>query len=96
MDKPLTTEEIQAQLETLPGWRHENDSLKKSFEFKNHREALSFIVRVSFDAEQHDHHPEIFNVYSTVKLTLRTHDAGNKVTMKDIELARGIEFFNWV
>src|SRR5688500_9678874 len=92
----LSAAEIDAALAELRGWKHEGNALKKSFRFQNHREAISFLVRLSFEAEQRDHHAEIFNVYSKVDLTLRTHDAGNTVTAKDIELARAIESFSWV
>ena len=52
---------------------------------------MAFLNRVAEVAEAHGHHPEIFNVYSTVRLTLTTHDAGNKVTDKDHQLAAAID-----
>ncbi|MBZ0119655.1 MAG: 4a-hydroxytetrahydrobiopterin dehydratase, partial [Sandaracinaceae bacterium] len=55
-----------------------------------------FLVRIAFDAEQLGHHPEIHNVYSRVWLTLRTHDAGNRVTALDVKLARAIERVCWI
>lgn len=91
MRRPLTTDEIRAALPELPGWRHEGDALQKTFQLKNFREAMSFLVRLSYEAEQRDHHPEINNVYGKVELLLRTHDAGDKVTPADVELARAIE-----
>ena len=72
---PLSDDVIQSALAGLPGWAHLDASLKKDFRFGSFREAISFIVRVSFEAEQLDHHPEIDNVYNRVTLTLRTHDA---------------------
>ena len=93
---PLTHEEIEAALAGLPGWRHEEDKLKKTFRFQDFREAVSFIVRLAFDAEKHGHHPELSNVYHTVNIALTTHDAGNRVTDKDVALARAIEAFSWV
>lgn len=93
---PLSGPEIDAALADLPGWSHDDASLKKTFRFQNHREAISFLVRLSYEAEQRDHHAEIHNVYATVELTLRTHDAGNRVTRADVELARAIESFAWV
>jgi 4a-hydroxytetrahydrobiopterin dehydratase len=83
-------------LPELRGWRHEDDALKKTFQLKTFREAMSFLVRLSFEAEQREHHPEIHNVYGKVELLLRTHDSGNKVTQADVELARAIEAFSWV
>lgn len=96
MSKPLDAKEIADGLRALPGWVHEDDHLTKTFEFHHFREAFSFLTRVAFEAETLGHHPEIFNVYKTVKLSLNTHDAGGKVTMKDVELARVIEQFNWL
>jgi 4a-hydroxytetrahydrobiopterin dehydratase len=96
MRHALTSEEIQAALSGLPGWRHEGDALQKTFQLKNFREAMSFLVRLSFEAEQRDHHPEIKNVYGKVEILLRTHDAENKVTKIDVELAQAIEAFSWV
>ena len=93
---PLTQAEIDAALAELPGWRLEGDKLKKTFQFQDFREAVSFIVRMAFDAESIGHHPELRNVYHTVDIALTTHDAGNKVTHKDVDLARAIETFSWV
>lgn len=94
--EPLTSQQIAEALADLPGWRHEDDRLKKTFRFQNFREAVSFIVRMSFEAEERDHHPELRNVYHTVDVALTTHDAGNRVTGMDIALARAIEEFSWV
>jgi 4a-hydroxytetrahydrobiopterin dehydratase len=96
MRKPLTSEEITTTLSTLKGWRFENDALMKTYQLGNFREAMSFLVRLGFEAEQRDHHPEVKNVYGRVEILLRTHDAGNKVTQLDVELARAIEAFSWV
>ena len=52
---------------------------------------MSFLLRVSYEAEERNHHPEIFNCYNRVEIGLNTHDAGSKVTTKDTELARLIE-----
>ena len=93
---PLPEDEIRAAVSELPGWSFADDRLSKTFEFGSFREAVSFFVRVAFEAEQLNHHPEVENVYGRVRLTLRTHDAGNKVTQADVELARAIEKFSWV
>ncbi len=51
---------------------------------------MAFLVAMSFEDESLDHHPEINNVYGTVRIRLTTHDAGNKVSAMDLELARRI------
>ena len=87
----IANEDIENALSNLNGWAFENDKISKEFEFENFKEALSFIVRIGLEAENLGHHPELFNVYNKVKIELNTHDAGNKVTQKDIELATAIE-----
>lgn len=96
MDKPLTSDEIQQALGSLPGWHHETDVLTKTFEFGGFREAFSFMTRVAFEAEALDHHPEWVNVYKRVTIRLNTHSAGGKVTGRDLELARKIQAISWV
>lgn len=91
MAKPLESNEIKQALKSLNGWAHENDKLTKEYSFKDFREAMTFITRISFEAEEQVHHPEIFNVYNTVNISLATHDAGGKVTEKDVKLAKTIE-----
>jgi len=96
MSTPLNTAKIKAALAVLPGWQFKRDALAKSFEFGSFREAMSFMVRVGFEAEAMDHHPEWTNVYNRVAIRLNTHDAGGKVTAKDVELAKRIQKISWV
>lgn len=92
----LSPKKISAALKSLPGWSQEGDVLVKAFKFASFREAMSFMVRVGFEAEALDHHPDWTNVYNRVVVKLNTHDAGGKVTAKDVELARRIEGISWV
>ena len=92
--KHLNNEEINAELEKLTGWTFSEDKILREFVFKNFKESLSFIVRVGFEAESIGHHPVIENVYNKVKISLQTHDVGNKVTEKDLELAKKIDAIN--
>lgn len=89
--KNLTDEQIKKELASLKGWSFNENQISKRFEFQDFKEALSFIVRVGFEAESLTHHPSLHNVYNTVTISLQTHDAGNKVTSNDIDLARVIE-----
>lgn len=93
---PLSTADIEDALDDLPGWTYEDDKIKKTYEFSDFRAAISFIVRISFYAEEMMHHPELENVYNTVSIALTTHDAGGKVTEMDLELASEIENIAWV
>jgi len=96
MAKPLTPSEIAAALRGLPGWTRKGGALTKTFQFGSFREALSFMVRVGFEAEAMDHHPDWTNVYNRVSIRLNTHDAGGKVTAKDVTLAEKIQAIAWV
>jgi len=96
MSLPMTREEIAAACRELPGWTFERDALAKSFTFGSFREALSFMVRVGYDAEELNHHPEWTNVYNRVAVRLSTHDAGSKVTAADVALAQRIQKISWV
>lgn len=73
----------------LPGWSATpgRDAIAKSYKFADFKTAFAFMTRVALKAEQMDHHPEWFNVYSKVDVTLATHDADG-VTALDVELAR--------
>ena len=77
-----------AALKGLPEWRETSgrDAISRKFEFADFNEAFGFMSRVALLAEKMDHHPEWFNVYKNVEVTLSTHDAGG-VTELDIKLA---------
>jgi 4a-hydroxytetrahydrobiopterin dehydratase len=96
MNKPLSSEEITTARAELPGWNHDRDALAKTFKFQTFREAFSFMTHVAFLAEAMDHHPEWTNVYNRVAIRLATHDAGGKVTAKDVELAKKVQQVSWV
>ncbi len=93
---PLTKKEITLALVTLPGWKFTRDTLVKEFKFGSFREAMSFMVRAGFEAEAMEHHPDWTNVYNRVSVRLNTHDAGGKVTAKDIALAKCLQKISWV
>lgn len=88
MAKKLTEVERETEMGKLAEWADVDgrDAITRSYKFKNFNQAFGFMSRVAMKAEKMDHHPEWFNVYSTVDVTLATHDAGG-VTALDIELA---------
>jgi 4a-hydroxytetrahydrobiopterin dehydratase len=72
-------------------WTEQNNTLFKSFSFKNFSEAFAFMTRVAILAEKHDHHPTWTNTWNKVEIWLSTHSAGNVVTDKDRKLAEAID-----
>src|SRR5579863_5510742 len=83
-----------AALKDLLQWRdvQGRDAITRKFQFKDFNEAFAFMTRVAMLAEKMDHHPEWFNVYKTVDVTLSTHDAGG-VTENDVRMAKAMETF---
>jgi 4a-hydroxytetrahydrobiopterin dehydratase len=79
----------EAALARLTGWEKVDggrDAIRKTFRFVDFNQAFGFMARVALAAEKLDHHPEWFNVYNRVEVTLATHDAGG-VTELDVTLA---------
>lgn len=91
MPDAATSAQIQGALAALEGWHLSGNKLVKSFTFKDFKEALLFINRVGALAEQQGHHPEIHNIWNRVTLALCTHDAGDVVTERDLQLARALQ-----
>jgi 4a-hydroxytetrahydrobiopterin dehydratase len=81
-----------SELSTLSGWQDmdNRDAITKKFVFADFNTAFGWMTQVALVAEKMDHHPEWFNIYKTVEVTLATHDA-HGVTNKDIELARHMD-----
>jgi 4a-hydroxytetrahydrobiopterin dehydratase len=79
-------------LATLPEWREVagRDAIMRGFKFADFNAAWGFMTRVALQAERLDHHPEWFNVYSTVEITLSTHECGG-LSERDIALAAFID-----
>jgi 4a-hydroxytetrahydrobiopterin dehydratase len=92
MASKLTGEARAAALKQLKGWSEVSgrDAIARTFTFRDFNEAFGFMARVALVAEKNDHHPEWFNVYKKVEVTLSTHDAGG-VTEKDIMLAKAMD-----
>lgn len=91
MSTALTESAIQDALAKLPDWAFADDTIHKTYRFASFTEAIGFIAEMAFSCEKANHHPDLSNVYSTVTIRLSTHDVGNKVTQKDVDLALEIE-----
>jgi 4a-hydroxytetrahydrobiopterin dehydratase len=88
----LTSDERATALAQLKGWQAvaDRDAIHRQFKFADFNEAFGFMTRVAIKAQEMNHHPEWFNVYQTVDITLTSHDA-NGVTERDVALARFID-----
>jgi 4a-hydroxytetrahydrobiopterin dehydratase len=94
MAQKLSGEARESALARLKGWSEVKgrDAITKKFVFTDFSAAFGFMTRVALTAEKLDHHPEWFNVYKTVEVTLSTHDAGG-LTERDIKLAEAMDRF---
>lgn len=92
MAEKLSVEARKTALTKLNGWSEVagRDAIARKFLFKDFNQAFGFMTRAALVAEKMDHHPEWFNVYKTVEVTLSTHDAGG-VTELDIKLAEAMD-----
>lgn len=88
----LSEDAIKSSMETLSGWEfvEGREAIKKTFVFKNFVEAFGFMTKIAIRAEKLDHHPEWFNVYKTVDVTLATHDVDG-LSELDFKLARHMD-----
>ena len=83
----IAQEEARRLVQNLPGWNLEGETLRRQFTFRGFADALAFVVRLGFDAEATDHHPEILIEYKRVTLGYTTHSAGG-LTERDFDGAR--------
>jgi|SRR5690349_11284494 4a-hydroxytetrahydrobiopterin dehydratase len=92
MAAKLSADARKAALARLSGWSEVSgrDAISRKFTFKDFNQAFGFMTRAALVAEKMDHHPEWFNVYKTVEVTLATHDAGG-VTELDVKLAEAMD-----
>ena len=95
MIKKISSSEINTQLKTLnqhciPPWCIQDEKLHKTFKFNNFISAFGFMSQVAILAEKANHHPEWFNVYNRVEISLSTHEADG-ISTRDFDLAQAIE-----
>ncbi len=86
----LSDNAITSALDRLTGWAREGDVLVKTFKLPSYMAGLAFAVTAGTIAEGFDHHPDITIGYKTVRVAFTTHDAGNKISQKDVDVAHAI------
>lgn len=92
MVEKLSPEARKEALKALADWSEVEgrDAIRREFKFKTFNQAFGFMARVALKAEAMDHHPEWFNVYNKVDITLSTHDCGG-LSERDVKLAQFID-----
>ena len=90
MMEKLNDQQINGKLNEVNNWRKEGDHLKRKLQFEDFKSTFAIMTRIAFEAEAHQHHPELFNVYNNLEIGLSTHDAGG-ITQKDFDLAKAID-----
>ena len=85
----LSQTEIDREIQAIPEWQQQDQTITRTFEFKNFVEAIAFVNELVEPAEAAGHHPDIAISYNKVTISLTTHDAGG-LTQKDFELAKTI------
>ena len=86
----LSDAEIAVRLAEVPGWSRDGKAITRTWTFRDFPEALAFLNKVGGLAESMNHHPDIYNSWATVRLSLTTHDKGG-LTSLDLDLARKID-----
>jgi len=84
-------EKLESWLSDHGDWKEDGGEIILEKKFEDFTAAFGFLSQVAILAEKHNHHPRIENTYNKVTLAMHTHDADNKITNKDIELAEAIE-----
>jgi 4a-hydroxytetrahydrobiopterin dehydratase len=90
--KKLSNPARRAAMKDLSKWSkvRGRDAIARKFAFKDFNTAFGFMTRVALLAEKMDHHPEWFNVYNKLEVTLSTHDAGG-ITENDVKMAKAMD-----
>lgn len=85
-DHPLSANELEQALRDLPDWGLSDRTIRRSFEFKNHYEAIAFVNAIAWISHAEDHHPDMRVGYKTVEVAYSTHSTGG-ISQKDLVCA---------
>ncbi|HEX2024644.1 MAG TPA: 4a-hydroxytetrahydrobiopterin dehydratase [Acidimicrobiales bacterium] len=86
----LPDDQVRQELADLPGWELDQGQISREYRLDDFRQAVALVVRIAFEAEAANHHPDLDVRYNRVRVALSTHSEGG-ITAKDIELARAVE-----
>lgn len=86
----LDDKAIAAAVADLPGWERDGDEIVREVKLGDFREAVAFVVRLAFEAESANHHPDLDIRWNRVRVALSSHDAGG-ITERDVDLAKAVQ-----
>lgn len=86
--KPLPEVEVQQFIAAHPGWAIQDNALVRTYEAPTFLKGIALVEQIAQVAEKADHHPDIDIRWRRVTIRLITHDAGNRVTALDLQLAK--------
>jgi 4a-hydroxytetrahydrobiopterin dehydratase len=86
----LSYEEVDERLEALEGGERDGDAIKKGFELDDFKGSVDFVNRLTPEAEEMNHHPDVEISWNKVTVTITTHSEGG-LTANDFELAGRID-----
>jgi len=89
--QPLSDSDITTAIATLTGWERVGDSLTKTYKFASYLAGIAFASAVGVLSEGEDHHPELTIGWRKVTVSYSTHDAGDKISQRDVDLAHAVE-----
>lgn len=89
--EPLSQKEIEDRLRELPGWSFEDDRIIRTYRLGGHFAASALVGHIAAVQEELNHHSDLTLGYNTVRVSVNTHDAGDRVTGADFALAERVE-----
>lgn len=90
MAKALDDAAISEALANLDGWSRDGDSITRKYDLDSYAAGLSLASAIGMIADGFNHHPELVIGYKNVTVSFTTHDAGNKITVRDIDVATAV------
>lgn len=86
----LSYNEIQTELQVLPGWQYIENRIEKEFNFDTYMAGIDFVNRIAAKAEEQNHHPDLEVGWCRIRVTFTSHDSGG-VTERDIKMAKIVD-----
>lgn len=93
--KALTETEITERLQQLTNWAREGDTITRTFKLTSYAAGLALASAIGTIADSFDHHPDMLITWRKVRVSFTTHDAGNKLSHKDFDVAQAVDLLKY-